>query len=636
MPLLLYLSHAGDPQRFAVGPTLAGLAERAGWEFDCYYAARRLGRHFGGGDPSETTPGRAAGSLVAGGRHADQVLWLAARHELVALGDPLSPLWPALRAAGAEELSASSDPVALYRAAHDRLGQELPSRGVVLDASPQGRHALVVAPYLYPGLLAGLPSLAIVTPTGATPHGLASLGVTDTVVLPAGEKGDTYASLTARLAREHRDWGRGFLLGDPELVAAQLPKARRLRLLPLYGQPQTAVLQAAHELVEGEGPVYGRQYDDHDFFELAELGRSFQLLDPDPPFDSARASAPLAGAVSPAEPSDEQLERWAAEGRVLATMLLWSGMTREVDCLTQLLDVTGSTGLQAGLVATTATAEYGQDVLGPGLAAPSDRGGVGDQLEILLASAGDGVAAEHVLGAERLARRLPAARELVERLLAVRVRGWWPLLDSPLVPVSASPLGLRGRRPVVRFTPRGTAAATPDEGWPRRRDPRALIGAAVRRVHADRWLEARRPFDAARPGRIDQGIAETIRVSGFEYMWTKTDFGEPRIVHRLDDFVALSLTAGRWGGWSPFYALGGVRDAERAEKRLLRGGAPGWLVGTLDSPLWALSGEVYTRGPELLRLAELIAQGGRSCELINVTPNVVARYARIAGPRLTP
>src|SRR6266511_4217300 len=206
MPLLLYLSHAGDPQRFAIGPTLAGLAERAGWEFDCYYSARRLGRHFGGGDPSETKPGGAAGSLVGGGRHADQVLWLAARHELVALGDPLSPLWPALRAAGAEELSASSEPAALYRAAHDRLGQELPSRGVVLDASPQGRHALVVPPYLYPTLLAGPPSLAIVTPTGATPHGLASLGVTDTVVLPAGERGDTYSSLTARLAGEHRDW----------------------------------------------------------------------------------------------------------------------------------------------------------------------------------------------------------------------------------------------------------------------------------------------------------------------------------------------------------------------------------------------------------------------------------------------
>ena len=95
-PLLLYLSSAADPGRFAIAPTLASAAERAGWSFECYYDTLRKGRHFGGGAPAEARPGWAGGSLVAGGRHADQVLRLASVYEVVALGDPDAVLWPSL------------------------------------------------------------------------------------------------------------------------------------------------------------------------------------------------------------------------------------------------------------------------------------------------------------------------------------------------------------------------------------------------------------------------------------------------------------------------------------------------------------------------------------------------------------
>ena len=53
------------------------------------------------------------------------------------------------------------------------------------------------------------------------------------------------------------------------------------------------------------------------------------------------------------------------------------------------------------------------------------------------------------------------------------------------------------------------------------------------------------------------------------------------------------------------------------------------LVGTIDSPLWALSGEILERGSELYRIAELTARGGTSGRLVNVTPRVIARYARV-------
>src|SRR5262249_55130023 len=158
---------------------------------------------------------------------------------------------------------------------------------------------------------------------------------------------------TVAVAHRYREWGRGVLLGDPELVAAQLAKARRLRLLSLYGRPQTTVLQQACDLVErGSEPVFGRQYDDRDFFHLARLGHGLQIVDPGPPFDSAPPAtfSDLSVDASSLEPDDDQLRAWAEEGRVVATLLFWCGMLRELDAVPRILDVVTSTGLAAGLV----------------------------------------------------------------------------------------------------------------------------------------------------------------------------------------------------------------------------------------------------------------------------------------------
>src|SRR6202795_3557963 len=160
-PLLFYVSSTADGGRYAIAPALAAAAERAGWSFDCYYDMSRKGRHFGGGPLEEAAPGWPAGSLVAGGRHADQVLRLSGAYELFALGDPESVLWPALTAAGAQELVRSVDPAELYPVAFEGLGEALPRRALLLDAAPQGTHGVIVAPYLYPAFFTGEPSLGL-------------------------------------------------------------------------------------------------------------------------------------------------------------------------------------------------------------------------------------------------------------------------------------------------------------------------------------------------------------------------------------------------------------------------------------------------------------------------------------------
>jgi hypothetical protein len=78
--------------------------------------------------------------------------------------------------------------------------------------------------------------------------------------------------------------------------------------------------------------------------------------------------------------------------------------------------------------------------------------------------------------------------------------------------------------------------------------------------------------------------------------------------------------------------VGAAAAGVRAEPRQLRRG-PGWLASTVDSPLFALSGEVWPNGARLHELARVVAAGGRSGELVNVTPGVLARYARLLHDR---
>jgi hypothetical protein len=638
-PLLFYVSSAADRGRYAIGPALAAAAERAGWSFDCYYDTSRKGRHFGGGPLEDAAPGWPAGSLVAGGRHADQVVRLSGAYELFALGDPESVLWPALDAAGATVLVRSLDPAELYPVAFERLGVALPRRALLLDAAPQGTHGVIVAPYLYPAFFTGEPSLGLeIGVHAAARQALGHMSFDEIGLdLPDGD----YAEVTSALARRHSEWGQGILLGDPDLVAAQLPKAARLRLIPLYGRPQVDVVsRSAEQIRVAREPVYGRQYDDRDFFELARLGHGLQVLDPAPPLDAAHALAASLPNVGEdpvrLEPDDEQLGAWAEEGRVLVTLLLWAGMIRELDCIPRLIDLAAETGLRAGLLVTAETFQYGAGFSLELLTSSPSRGGVLGLLEPLLASTGRAVGAEELLPPGTLQAGLTDARSSVASSLPALLmpRGWWPLLDTELVPSRAAPIGWRSGRPVIRFTPRGeTAGPAAGETPGTDRDLRGLGGSAVRKLGLDSWFEQRRPFDRLIPGAFNGDVAAAVQASGFSYMWSKAGFGLPRVLHRDGDFVALSLTAGNWDGWSPFYTLSSTADLAHAERRLLRAAKPGWLVGTIDSPLWALSGEILARGPALYSIARLAAAGGKSGRLVNVTPNVVARYARVLDER---
>ena len=680
--LLLFLARYGYRPKNAVAATLAWMAEERGAYFELYYDAIRAGRHYGGGSAgpfgllvdNEEEFALLTGGLLTGARHLEALVTALKRFQTTVICAGEVAFSNSLAAIADQDetqihLLVEEDLVGVYDSALSALELPLPRTAVMVDAAPTARLEGVDA-YLWPeiferralGLEASVGQAELRSLRQRGVEELLTCGVASMQQQALGEMGflvrdlklvqpeDDYASITARLARRWQRNRSGWLLADPVLASYWLPTACRERRTVIFSIPQARVLDILEkDIAATTGPaVLGRQYDDSDFFTLSKLGQSFQVIDPGrPPLPvllfgprprwSSRLSDPKCE-----DPSDEQLLAYAREGRVLASIVFWTGMIRETENFYALMDLLALTGLKAGIVLTVQSLAYRPSPLDL-LTVPRDQGGVFPNVEILLGSCGTGAAIESLLTAEQLALHLKEAQAELERLEippSWLPKGWWATMDVPLVPLprGRQPRRLRwsGSAPYgiqLRFRPRDNAGPDPaaDESGIR---PGTLVAERMRqRLRGSRLkglFSAYRPYEGFGPGPLSAELAATVQRAGFSYMLTKGGFGRPpEVLYRDGDFVALNYTAGQWDGWTPFETINHVADLRRAERSLLGRQEPGWLLGTIDTCLWAFSGELWHAAPGLAAIARFAAGGGATGKLINVPPRVVARYAKL-------
>ena len=680
--LLLYITTDRDPARNAVAATLAWAAQSVGWQFEVYYDAYRLGEHYGGGDPDSLPHGLLTGGTAVGGRHHERLYLLLHRFETIVVGQRTIAFDAALQHIGTPRITPSGIED-LYDQTFAALGASLPASAIVLDAEPSPALAGIDA-YGYPEIVArqalGFEASSL---TDHTPVWLSRNGVRTVESLWLGDQArarmrtlfaegqaeagvssledvdarDTFQSVTERLARRWSGQFRGgWILADPLTVSAWLPEAVREQRLAIYGKPQREIIrQLSKELQASESAVLGRQYEDSDFFDLSSLGVAFQLIDPErPPFPVLRSAgydwshAANPQSLASVEPDDEQLTRWAREGRVLASLIFWSGMIRELENLPRIVDLVALTRLKAGVALTLPALEYQPEAPLDLLRTPIEQGGVFPHLEMLLASCGLGASIESRMPPGRLRAYLAATTARMDELgipTDLRPTGWWTTMDPDMLPLPRpkAPItpALDREAPFVRLRYMSSAnqginqdgatvaaTATPGVVTPRSRTQRA--GAWARRHGLNALLAPYRPYEFFAPGDLRPDIMEAARASGLRYVFSKAGFGAaPQVLALHDDFIAMNYTAGRWDGWTPFETINDISDMRRAERRLLASHKPGWLVGTLDSCLWTFTGPIWQRGAALYQLASYLVEGGDSGRLINVTPRAVARYARI-------
>jgi hypothetical protein len=663
------------------------MAEAGGHAFEVYYDAFRLGRHYGSGETGESDPagiatelGLLTGGLVAGGRHLEAAALALQRFQTtvvctgtVAFANLLAVL---AEPSGAEVLVFAEDDLAgLYDTMLTRLGLSWPDTAVMVNGSPSPRIAGIDA-YLYPEILypravgieasASTQTLdalrergvrrintAAVTESQQTALRGRGFHVEDLGLVAAG---DDFATVTQRLAVRWQEQRRGWILGDPVLVSSWLPFACREHRAAIFGVPQSRVIKLLEADIRANAvpAIYGRQFHDSDFFALSRLGQAFQVIDPTrPPLPVLQTlPAPWSTAAPDprvTDPSDDELRDHARHGRVLVSLAFWTGMVREVENLYALFDLVAMTGLRAGIVLTVQSLRYRPSPLDL-LTVPRDQGGVFPHLEILLGSSGVGVSIESLLTGEQLRLHLASAVQQLDELAlpaGLRPEGWWSTMDAPMrrVPRSraARPVRLTHKRPYVQVRFHSRAQQAPGASEPgsgggqaasahsatlrriRRRSAKLIRSTALASL-----FEPYRPYEDFEAGPVIPEIAATVKGAGLSYMLTKSGFGgPPAIQHRDGDFVALNYTAGRWDGWTPFETVNDVVDLRRAERRLTTGRQPGWLLGTVDSCLWTFSGELWHAAPRLAAIADFAVSGGASGRLVNVTPRVIARYARM-------
>jgi hypothetical protein len=642
--LLLFVASADHAHRDAACATLAWVAGQEGKLFECYYGAESSGGHYGGGDPGGVPVADLRGGTFTGGHHLEQLYLLLQLFECEAacLGPTL--LDGALAESGVPVRSRSEDIATFYKEVFAASSAKWPARLLVVGdgGRPQG---VPLGAYAFPEVFHRR-VLAIAAGDPASLRGLDTGMEVEHLWDPAfgGETSDAppEASVAAQTRWMAERWvgeGRGFMLGDPELVGRWTPAALREGWLPVFGLPQTDVIGQLGTRLAARDVVFGRQQNDLDFLELSRAGVAFQLIDPGrPPFPVVKAG-PCRTHVPPpsprgeGEPTDALLRAWADDGRVLSSPLFWTGMIRELENLYALADVFSLSKLAAGVILTSASFEY---MPRPPLTlayTPREQGGLAPRIEVLLASGGAGAFLESEVSPERFAAVLKRSVEQLGRLLggAERVpRGWWGVMDAALEPRRPPSLTREPDAPYVRLRYRGTRTPGGGLGGTARSGAGRSLRRRIRESPLGAFFEPLRPFDGHRPGPPGRLVLEAVRDAGFEYAFTKSAFGtKPAVVGGVPGLTTLNYTVGRWDGWTPFATINSLGDLQQAERRLLSSRRPGWLVGTMDACLWAFTGPVWERGPRLRAICDWFAAGGGSGRLINVTPRTVARYARI-------
>ncbi len=632
--LLIYFAPAGHAHRDAVCATVAWIAAEEGLAFECYYAGVASGVHYGGGVPWMYDPADLRGGTFEGAHHREQLNLVLARFDCqaVCLGD--CPFDAELAEAGVPIRARSEDVAALYAQLLASSHVEAPRTLLVIGS---GGGPLSVVPYACHEVVQRK-ALAIAGGDDALESRL-GVGLEVERLWP-GEPAPGDPGSVARLSLEMAERWAGvtstFLLGDPEMVGRWIPAAVRHGWAPVFGIPQTAVVKSLAPRLGDVAVVWGRQQDDTDFLELSRAGVAFQLVDPGrPPFPviSETGARHVPPASCGGDPTDDELRRWAGEGRIVSSLVFWAGMVRELECLYALTDLMVESRLRAGLALTAESLRYLDSSPLARLGVAPELGGLRGRLEVLVASAGSGGMLESEAPPARFAAALSSSVGELIRTAGLRdnpVRGWWAVMDAPFLPRRQGRVAMRAWPPSLRLRYRRRpldVAASRSQGGA---SGRPSLRTRVRESPLGGMFEPIRPFDEFQPGGPRRAILEAVRAAGFEYALTKSSFGEaPTVATGVDGLTAINYTAGRWDGWTPFETVNDLGDLKRAERTLLRAGRPGWLLGGFDSCLWTFSGHVLDRGRDLLEICRWTARGGESGRLVNVTPHVMARYAKV-------
>lgn len=118
---------------------------------------------------------------------------------------------------------------------------------------------------------------------------------------------------------------------------------------------------------------------------------------------------------------------------------------------------------------------------------------------------------------------------------------------------------------------------------------------------------------------------DAIATCGLEYTVSCALPGRNRILHIIGNHIVLNQGSRSICSGSPYVRVTTAEDLWDKTP----GPSPGWWLGVIDAPVVAFNSYIWSKGSRFLEIVNALTQGS----WINVTPRVVARYARILHRR---
>jgi len=631
--LLLFLSPYDNPQKDAVAATLAWLTDKKGLKFEVYYEAHHSGKHF-----SPYSPEDHFGNTVVGGFHRERFYFVSRLFDVKCAIHAQPKLFSSsfLKSIRANIIVETQDLLDFYQKLFSHFKVQLPQEIVLVETRPFRGNLIVpskkenqgcfkdpiinlrskffsnrkhlpsnlinVSPYCYPEIFYRQAlGVGYTSPFSFDSHKIADLTNIYTLFLPDKkvdeikkqgfnvrvidefQQGDTYWSITNRIMSRWRRHSNGVTFSDPVLTSYWLPWLCRHKKLATYEPFMEPVRSQMRDLILGteDKIVYGRHSSDRDITELSKDDIIFQIMDPGrPPFPiieeaSYRMYQPEKNYYE-FEPDENTLKSFADERKILCTFLFYCPDIRHVEVLPRILELATLTRMKTGIAITAQWYQMIPEILEM-INVPLENGVVFPNVEPLLCSAGMGVGVEAkgFLKETTLRKHLMEARKIISETAGSKFlpRGYYPFLDT----LKDYPYS----KPVLK-----------------------------------------RVSDADPSFKI-------IEELGFKYSISYLSPGKPKTLFKSENFIAINHTSKQWHPYSPFLVMSDLNEIEKLERNLALRRKPGWIIVSLDSPLWLFSYYQWQKSNELFEMASYISRGGRTGKLISATPHIISRYARI-------
>lgn len=619
--LILLVAEFSNHRKDLVAATLGWMCRSAGALFDVYYTAPQKGGFYTLDDTPVTTQGGGGlfsvyGSTLLGGRHHQVIARALAQFDAYIIKlDPVSVFSALFQSCAQEVVEAPDRLVELYRFCARLLDIEFPQSAVAFQMKelPPGlvygytqyaflevscRQALAFPLELTQDEIVGLAQAGVRQVwTLTTSHGdpsawrQAAMDVRQADLL---QMDDNYDSFTFRLVNRWDAQITALDLCEPVLASYWLPFAIQESRAQVCGEylDETCQRLAPLAVAKNQRMVYGRYAggpiggarNDEELFPLFRHNIPFQVIEPARPvgrFVSQTAYKLPQPAHSPydLEPPAEQLEQWMVQGKILTTLVFHSGEMSHDDAMYNVMDLCATTNVKVGLGVQAPRYIFEPECVEP-MHIPVEEGGMLGLCEPVLHSAGYGIIAEALGAPEEIARLMKDSRDEIANISG------------------------------GSFAPRGVYCYLD------------AVPGAWRQKQIALW--------------------EAIADAGFEYVISSAAQGMNEILYRREDFVVLNMWYCNHYPYSPFVRITTHNELSDMERQIAGAGQPGWIIGVVDTPIFAYSNYLglgesnpSLRKPSIfpdVRMGKIftyIQQRGETDKLVSATPNTIARYARL-------